>query len=97
MQIYVFEYSLESNCGGSAMNSDFDRVGRNTTSHTLSLNNRCYRVNVFAINHKAWGPGSDSLYFKYNTQDSPMFTLLSGGLLCFSCGDIYTRRTCRRQ
>lgn len=80
MQIYVFEYSLESKCGGSATGSSFVRVGRNTTSDTLHLENRCYRVNVFAINHKAWGPGSDPLYFRYNTQDSPMFALLSGGL-----------------
>lgn len=102
MQIYVFEYSLESNCGGSAIRSSFVRVGRNTTSDTLSLHNYCYRVNVFAINHKAWGPGSDSLYFKYSTQDSPMFALLSGGLQYTLASPVqsyivYSRRTCLRR
>lgn len=66
MQVYIFRYSLESKCGGSAIDQQDIRVNRTVTSINTKLDNHCYRVNVFPINHKAWGPESDALYFIFN-------------------------------
>lgn len=52
-------------------------TSRNVTSTQLSLSDFCYRVIVFPVNHKAWGPSSEPLYFTFSRLPSKL-TLLSG-------------------
>ena len=77
VQVYVFTYSQESKCGGDPMALQRNSTYRNTTSIRLSLADFCYRVIVFPVNHKAWGPGSNPLYFTF-TRFPRRLTVLSG-------------------
>ena len=77
VQVYVFTYSRESMCGGDPEELQAKPTMRNSTSTSLSLADFCYRVIVFPVNHKAWGPGSDPLYFTF-TRLPRRLTVLSG-------------------
>ena len=64
-------------CGGAPIDQKTIQTSRAITSTQLSLSDLCYRVIVFPVNHKAWGPSSDPLYFTF-TRLSRQLTLLAG-------------------
>jgi hypothetical protein len=76
-QVYVFMYKQESMCGGAPIDQQTIRTSRDITSTRLPLSDFCYRVIVFPVNHKSWGPSSDPLYFTF-TRLPRQLTLLAG-------------------
>ena len=58
-------YSQESECAGTPMALDTYYTDRSNTHTSIGVDDFCYRVIVFAVNHMAWGPGSNPLYFTF--------------------------------
>ena len=53
-------------CAGTPMVLDTYQTSRSDTYKNITVNDFCYRVIVFPVNHIAWGPGSIPIYFTFS-------------------------------